>query len=104
MIILTAEQKVNQQDRDGGAGDYHDAVTEKEETEHVVYLAKPHVVHDEVELDEDGAEGENPDKEHRRDGPKIGSWWRDLSRDLIDADGCLNGLMEQSALSAQGEL
>ena len=57
MVVLTAEQEVNEQDRDGGACDYHDTVAEKEETEHVVNLTKPHVVHDEVELDEDGPEG-----------------------------------------------
>lgn len=57
MVVLTAEQEVNEQDRDGGACDYHDTVAEKEETEHVVNLTKPHVVHDEVELDEDGSEG-----------------------------------------------
>lgn len=57
MIILAAEQEVDKQDRDGGTSNYHNAIAEKEETEHVVYLAKPHVVHDEVELDEDGAEG-----------------------------------------------
>ena len=57
MIILAAEQEVDEQDRDGGTSNYHNAVAEKEETEHVVYFAKPHVVHDEVELDEDGAEG-----------------------------------------------
>lgn len=29
MIILTAEQEVNEQDCDGGAGDYHDAIAEE---------------------------------------------------------------------------
>lgn len=72
MIILTAEQEVDEQDRDSGAGDDHNAVAEKEKTEHVVYLTKPHVVHDEVELDEDGAKGENADKEHGWDGPEVG--------------------------------
>ena len=57
MIILAAEQEVDKQDRDGGTSNYHNAIAEEEETEHVVDLAKPHVVHDEVELDEDGAEG-----------------------------------------------
>ena len=71
MIVLTAEQEVDKQDRDGGASDYHNAVAEKEETEHVVYLPKPHVVHDEIKFDENGAEGENADEEHRRNGPEV---------------------------------
>ena len=71
MIVLTAEQEVDQQHRDGGTGDYHNPVAEKEKPEHVVYLAKPHVVHDEVELDEDGAERKDSDEEHGRDGPEV---------------------------------
>lgn len=71
MIVLTAEQEVDEQDRNRGASDYHNAVAEEEETEHVVHLAKPHVVHDEIELHEDGTEGENADEEHRRDGPEV---------------------------------
>ena len=61
MVIFAAEQEVYEQDRDGGTGYYHNAVTEEEETEHVVYLAKPHVIHDEVEFHEDGAKGKNAD-------------------------------------------
>ena len=73
MIILAAEQEVDEQDRDSGTSYYHNAVAEEEESEHVVNLAEPHVVHDEVELDEDGAEGEDSDEEHRREGPEVGS-------------------------------
>ena len=71
MIVLTAEQEVNQQHRDGRTRNYHNPVAEKEKPEHIVYLAKPHVVHDEVELDEDGAEREDADEEHGRDGPQV---------------------------------
>ena len=71
MIVLTAEQEVNQQHSDGRTGDYHNPVAEKEESEHIVDLAKPHVVHDEVELDEDGAEREDSDEEHGREGAKV---------------------------------
>ena len=92
MVILTAEQEVDKQDRDGGACNDHDAVAEEEETEHVVYLAKPHVVHDEVELNEDGAKRKNTNQEHRRNGPEVCSRRWDLARDLVDANGCLNGL------------
>ena len=56
MIILAAKQEVDEQNRDGGTGNDHNAVAEEKEAEHVVYLAKPHVVHNEVEFDEDGAE------------------------------------------------
>ena len=102
MIILAAEQEVDEQNRDGGTSNDHNAVAEEKEPEHVVYLAKPHVVHNEVELDEDGAEWKDTDQEHRRDGPEVGSRGRDLTGDLIDADGGLDGLNQQSALSALG--
>ena len=92
MIVLAAEQEVDEQDRDGSTCNNHNAVAEKEETEHVVYLAKPHVVHDEVELDKDGAERKNTNQKHRRDRPEVGSRRRDLAGDLVDADGWLNGL------------
>ena len=71
MIVLTAEQEVNQQHSDGRTGDYHNPVAEKEESEHIIHLAKPHVVHDEVELDEDGAEREDSDEEHGREGAEV---------------------------------
>lgn len=64
MVILTAEKEVDQQNGDGGACDDHDAVAEEEEAEHVVDFAEPHVVHDEVKLDKDGAEGEDADQKH----------------------------------------
>ena len=102
MIILAAEQEVDEQDRDGGTSNDHNAVAEEKKPEHVVYLAKPHVVHNEVELDEDGAEGKDTDQEHGRDGPEVGSRWRDLTGDLVDADGRLDGLNQQSTLSALG--
>ena len=73
MIVFAAEQEVDEQDRNGGTGDNHNAIAEEKESEHVVYLPKPHVVHDEVEFDEDSAKWENANQEHRGDGPKVGS-------------------------------
>ena len=73
MIILAAEQEVDKQNRDGGTSNDHNAVAEEKEPEHVVYLTEPHVVHDEVELDEDGAEWKDTDQKHRRDRPEVGS-------------------------------
>ncbi len=92
MIILATEQEVDEQDSNGGTGDYHDAVAEEEEAEHVVYLAKPHVVHDEIKLDEDSAEGKNADEEHRRNGSEVRSGRRYLAGYLVDADRRLHGL------------
>ena len=68
MVIFRAEEEVYEQDRYGGAGDDHDAVAEEEEAEHVVDLSEPHVVHDKVEFDEDGAKRKDSDEEHRRYG------------------------------------
>ena len=57
MIVLTTEQEVDEENGDGGAGDDHDTVAKEEEAEHVIHFPKPHVIHDEVELDEDCTEG-----------------------------------------------
>ena len=72
MVIFTAEQEVDEEDGNGGAGNDHDAVAEEEETEHVVYFAEPHVVHDEVELHEDGAEREDAHKDHGGQRAEVG--------------------------------
>ena len=71
MIVFTAEQKVDEEDGDGRTRDDHDAVAEEEEAEHVVDFSEPHVVHDEVELDEDCAKGEDTDEEHGGDGAEV---------------------------------
>ena len=87
MVILTAEQEVYHQDGDCGACDDHETVAEEEEAEHVVDLAEPDGGHDEVELDEDGSEGEDADDEHGWDGFHVGCHGWDLAGDLVGADG-----------------
>lgn len=71
VVILTAEKEVDQENGDGCASDDHDAIAEEKEAEHVVDFAKPHVVHDEVEFDKDGAEGEDADEKHGRDRAEV---------------------------------
>ena len=72
MVIFAAEQEVDKQDSDGRAGDDHDTVAKEEEAEHVVDFAEPHVVHNEVELNENGTEGKDANQEHGGNGPEIG--------------------------------
>lgn len=57
MVVLGTQQVVDEEHGHGGGGDDHESVTEEEEAEHVVDFAEPDAAHDEVELDEDGAEG-----------------------------------------------
>lgn len=64
MVVLATEQEVDEQDRDGGACDDHDTIAEEEEAKHIVNFAEPHVVHDEIELNEDGAEWEDANEKH----------------------------------------
>jgi hypothetical protein len=59
MIIFCAQEEVDHQNRDGCGGNDHQSKAEEEETKHVVDFGEPDGVHDEVELDEDGAEGKN---------------------------------------------
>ena len=72
MIILGAQQEVDEQNGNGSTGDDHNTVAEEEEAEHVVDLSKPHVIHDEIKFDEDGAKGEESNKCHGGQRPKIG--------------------------------
>lgn len=92
MIVLGAEEEIDEEDRDGGASDNHDAVAEEQEAEHVVHFAKPHVVHDEVEFDEDGAEGEDTDESHGGQRAQVGGARWDLTRNLVNANGRLHRL------------
>ena len=57
MVVLGTQQVVDEKYGHGGGSDDHEPVTEEEEAEHVVDFAEPDAAHDEVELDEDGAEG-----------------------------------------------
>lgn len=92
MIVLTAEQEVDEQDSNGGAGDDHDAIAEEQKAEHIVDFAEPHVVHDEVELNENSAERKNTDEKHGGDGAQVGGRGRDLAWDLVDANWRLDRL------------
>ncbi len=56
MIVLGAKQEVYEEDGDGSTSDDHNAIAEEEKPEHVVDFAEPHIVHDKVEFDKDGAE------------------------------------------------
>ena len=72
MVVFRAQQEVDEEYCDGGAGDNHDAVAEEEEAKHVVHFSKPHVVHDKVELDENGAKGEDANEQHGGNGAEVG--------------------------------
>lgn len=56
VVVFRAEQEVDHQDRDRSASDDHEPVANKQEAEHIIHFAEPDARHDEIELDEDGAE------------------------------------------------
>ena len=92
VIILTAEQEIHQQNGYGCASNDHDSVAKEEKAEHVVNLAEPHIIHDEIKVDENGAEGKNADYEHGRQGAEVSRRRGNLTRYLIHADRRLDGL------------
>lgn len=95
MVVLRAQQEVDHQDCHGRARDDHESVADKQEAEHVVYFREPDRVHDEVQLDKDGAEGEHTRESHGGQGTQVATGWWDLARDLVCADGRIdNGLLE----------
>lgn len=57
MIVLRAEKEIYHHDRDRRGGHDQQAEGEEQEAEHVVDPTTPEGVHDEEQLDEDGAEG-----------------------------------------------
>ena len=56
---LRDELEVDHDDRDLGAGDDEDEEDNEEEAKEVVIAMQPNARHDEEELDEDGAKGED---------------------------------------------
>ena len=95
MVVLGAEQEVNHHDGHRGAGDDQQAEAEEEEAEHVVDPVAPETLHDEVEFDEDGPEGQDPDGEHAGREAEVARRGGDLARDLVRADGWVGeGLFE----------
>lgn len=99
VVVFGAQEKVDHQDCDGGAGDdlrvalawfiegteniYHNAVADEEETEHVIEPVEPDRVHDEVQLNKDGAEWENTNQKHARYWAEISDLRWNLAGDLV---------------------
>ena len=102
MIVLRAQQVIDEHDGDGGARDDHDAIAEEKKAEHVVDAVEPQAVHDEIELDEDGAKGEEADKKHGGKGTEVGRRRRDLAGNLIRADGGLECLGDVISIKMTG--
>lgn len=55
MVVLGTEEEVDREYSNSSACDDHQTVADEEEAEHVVYPREPDRVHDEVQLDKDGA-------------------------------------------------
>ena len=64
VVVLGAEEEVNHHDGHRGARHDQQAEGQEQEAEHVVDPAAPETLHDEVELDEDGPEGQDADCQH----------------------------------------
>jgi hypothetical protein len=56
VIVLRAQLKVREHNRDLGARNDQNGEHQQQETKHVEVLVVPHGRHDEEDLDEDGAE------------------------------------------------
>lgn len=57
VIVLTAKQKVNQENRDRGTCNDHNSVADEQKAEHVVNFSRPHILQNEEEFNEDSSEG-----------------------------------------------
>lgn len=90
MIILGTEQKVYHEHGDRSTCHDHESEAYEEESEHVVDLASPDAVHDEVQLHEDGPKRKDSNKEHTWDRSHIATRRRNLAWNLVCPDGCRN--------------
>lgn len=90
MVVLCAQQKVDHKYCYCRGGNDHEAEAEEQEAEHVVDLREPNRVHDEVQLDKDGAKRKDASQGHGRKRAQVAARWRDLARDLICTDGRFN--------------
>mmetsp|Transcript_56199 Transcript_56199/g.133436 ORF Transcript_56199/g.133436 Transcript_56199/m.133436 type:complete len:338 (-) Transcript_56199:1076-2089(-) len=100
VVVLAAQLEVAHHNRDLGASEEEDDEDEEEEAEEVVELVQPdggqHVEH----LHEHRAEGEDAadeDVEERVHEPRL---LRYLARDLVGADGELDGLLAEPEVGA----
>lgn len=82
-VVLGAQQEIHQQHSRGRRGDNHQAVTEEQETEHVIDLVGPQRCHDKVQLNKDGAEWKNAGQQNGRDGAQATGHRGNLAGDLI---------------------
>ena len=105
VIVLGAEDEIRHQHSNCSRSDDHEAKAQKQEAEHVVNPAEPDAVHDEVELDEDGAKGQDADQQHAGNGTHVARAGRDLAGDLVGADGRGEGRgrFEAQPGAAEGE-
>ena len=72
MVVLRTQQEIHEQNCGSSASDDHEPVGNEEEPEHVVDLGEPDRGHDEVELDEDGGEWQQANKQCGWDWLQIG--------------------------------
>ena len=92
VIVLAAENKINQQYRDRGTRQDHDGVTQEEKSKHVIDPASPHIAHDEVKLDRNSSKWKDSRKGHGLYRTQVTDAWRDLPRNLIHTDRRLDRL------------
>mmetsp|Transcript_14198 Transcript_14198/g.49377 ORF Transcript_14198/g.49377 Transcript_14198/m.49377 type:complete len:317 (+) Transcript_14198:2922-3872(+) len=90
VVVLRAQLEVGENDGDLGARDDEDDEGEAEEAEHVVVLRQPQRREDEVELHEDGAEGQDAADEHDEHLRQVPRLRRHVARHGADRHGELD--------------
>ncbi|WOO77647.1 uncharacterized protein LOC62_01G001215 [Vanrija pseudolonga] len=84
-VLLGAEDKVHEQDADGGRRQSDDEECQEEEAERVVSSVAKQAREHKVELDKRRAEGEDTANDSRRNRLEVPRDGRDLSWDRVDA-------------------
>ena len=85
VVVFGVEEEVGTDDGDAQGDDDEDEEHEEEEPVNVIHLVVPDGGEDEVRLDEDGAEGEQPAHDGDDGGVQIPLLLRDGARDGLHA-------------------
>lgn len=96
VVVLGTEVEVAEENGGLRAGDDENEKHEEEKSEHVVRGAGPNGTHDEVELNEDAAEGQNASHYNTGDGLGVHGLLWDLTRNLVGPHRVLYGPFAES--------
>lgn len=103
MIVLGAENRIDDDDGDLSSGDDDDEEDEEQKPEEVVSLSHPQRRQEEEELDEHDSEGNDASDENHRQRAQVPRLRRNLARNGGGGDGRLEERMRERTVRAEDD-